>query len=112
MQIYSKDICKVMITDKQKQETSPVENSAKSNKCDGDIINPYHNFRQCPYCSYYIENSSLSKFVTCHSIICKGNKYFCWNCNHKLYIIDKDKHFNDYGLYSNYCANNKPKIDN
>lgn len=69
----------------------------------------FPNFKQCPNCLNYVENNEGSRFIICYSFICKGNKYFCWNCNNKLYINDKEKHFHDYGIYSDYCLNYMPK---
>ena len=68
----------------------------------------FENFRQCPYCLNYVENPSGSKFIICYSFLCKGNRYFCWKCNHKLYINDKEKHFDLYGMYSDFCINKRP----
>jgi hypothetical protein len=73
-----------------------------------EINNSYTNFKQCPYCHNYIENTGGSKFITCYSFICKGNKYFCWNCTHKLYINDRERHFGVYGVYSEFCVNKSP----
>jgi hypothetical protein len=69
--------------------------------------NKHQKFRQCPYCFNYIEYGG-SRFVTCYSFICKSNKYFCWNCNSKLYINDKEKHFGLYGTRSDFCTNKTP----
>jgi hypothetical protein len=81
-----------------KSQESPIESS--------NFIK--ENFRQCPYCLNFVENPSGSKFIICYSFICKGHRYFCWNCGHKLYINDKEKHFDLYGFYSDYCVNKDP----
>lgn len=82
-------------------------NEEEKKEEDNEIESP--KFKQCPYCHNYIEYYGGCKFITCYSFICKSNKYFCWNCNEKLYINDKDKHFAKYGLYSNFCSAKPPK---
>ncbi|OMJ95241.1 hypothetical protein SteCoe_1455 [Stentor coeruleus] len=38
----------------------------------------------CPWCEQYIQKTTRCPFITCNSIICKGEKHFCFKCKSKL----------------------------
>lgn len=50
-------------------------------------INPFYRNSQwvsCPWCMQYIQRTTRCKFMICNSLICRGQKYFCFECKRKL----------------------------
>ena len=39
---------------------------------------------QCPWCKQVVERVSGCQFMTCSSVVCRGQKYFCFQCKRGL----------------------------
>ena len=56
-----------------------------------DLLLKQSQWVQCPWCLQAIERVSGCQFMTCASVICKGKKYFCFQCKGKL-NVDHEPH--------------------
>merc|ERR1711948_205749 len=63
-------------------------------------------WQRCPCCKAACEREEGCNFITCHSEICRGKKYFCYLCGKELSASEHFTHF-PHGLFENACC----KID-
>ena len=56
----------------------------------------------CPHCKtiYFFENGC--NFITCSSVFCKSQKFFCHLCGDKLKNSQKNSHYPN-GIYGDSC---------
>ena len=84
-------------------ETNNIPKKRDKNEVSNVIIPiQAESINNCPHCKtiYFLENGC--NFITCSSVFCKSQKFFCHLCGDKLKNSQKNSHYPN-GIYGDSC---------